>query len=214
MQWLSVLSVSTYHLGLYVADNDLCRYLWLQTELDRTSRAFETCWSFVLVITGLAIRADECGVAIGSPLTTPFDLRTENVFFLCLSSPFFFCHFILSRLPEIYRLLKHQPLFLLAGLIVAGVYCLCLLSIILISFSLFFYAITFCKYLPATCCKNVVVYPIFLAILLSQVSALAVARISLYPFWLLALLPVWLIETRYYIRYGSVFVFKSQNRLR
>jgi alpha-1,2-glucosyltransferase len=168
------------------------------------------CWSFVLVIAGFSIFVlMNGGVAIGSPLYHPFlILRTENVFFSLFIFSFLFLPFYLSRLPEIYRLLKHQPLFLLAGLIVAGVY----LSLFTVdhpyNLSLFFLRNHFLQIFTSNVLlKTLLFIPIFLAILSLAVSALGSrSQYLLYPFWLLALLPLWLIETRYYIPLMALFL--------
>jgi alpha-1,2-glucosyltransferase len=168
------------------------------------------CWSFVLVITGFSIFVlMNGGVAIGSPLYHPFlILRTENVFFSLFIFSFLFLPFYLSHLPEIYRLLKHQPLFLLAGLIVASVY----LSLFTVdhpyNLSLFFLRNHFLQIFTSNILlKTLLFIPIFLAILSLAVSALGSrSQYLLYPFWLLALLPLWLIETRYYIPLMALFL--------
>ena len=173
------------------------------------------CWTFVLVIVGFSLFVLIAGqVAVASTQYHPLGIfRIENIIFSLLMVFLLFWPLLVPRLSEMYRLLKCHPWPFVAGFIMAGL-CLWLFTVDHpYNVSSFFLRNRVLRLFTSNAAlKAWLLLPVFLAILfLGVVSLRSQSQYLLYPFWLLSLLPFWLIETRYYIPPMALFLLFRQS---
>jgi len=202
-------------LAMIYIDTNGCKFTWaaVQTLLKR-------CWVFVVVILGFGVFViNNGGLAVGYLQYHPsFTWNLENVFFSLLSFFFLFLPLHLVNLPQIRWPVKQPYLFLIGCLVLSGIF--------MFTFTVDHpHNLYYRRFLRNRFLKiftsNVLLQASLLIPILWSILSLSICSLHrrsqylLYPFWLFSLLPVWLIEARYYIPAMTLFLlFKKPEQIK